>query len=194
MCGEKPSRLRCAASAAGSPPRVRGEGRESDFGVDFRGITPACAGRRCCGSIRGRPSPDHPRVCGEKFSPRHVLLGHQGSPPRVRGEVRGHGRRHGDAGITPACAGRSTSPFKRVWMRKDHPRVCGEKSIISMSSMRFSGSPPRVRGEEDGAYSYLGPTGITPACAGRRTMTDFDLICEQDHPRVCGEKMPWLPL
>ena len=38
-------------------------------------------------------------------------------------------------------------------------------------------------------------TGITPACAGKRSELDTSIIDEKDHPRMCGEKIPgWYSL
>ena len=66
--------------------------------------------------------------------------------------------------------------------------MCGEKSSGFKLGDFLCISPPRVRGEEDGAYSYLGPTGITPACAGRSYKPGETDFSAEDHPRVCGEK------
>ena len=50
-----------------------------------------------------------------------------GSPPRVRGKVFFYVAAIHGFGITPACAGK-----RQIWdcqkgVKKDHPRVCGEK-------------------------------------------------------------------
>ena len=90
--------------------------------------------------------------------------------------------------ITPACAGKRVGPgraFPRGW---DHPRVCGEKSIICWVVVTPIGSPPRVRGKVERGDNKDGCTGITPACAGKSAPLDFLNRTHQDHPRVCGEK------
>ena len=71
----------------------------------------------------------------------------------------------------------------------DHPRVCGEKSIVMMFSVHHLGSPPRVRGKAIVLISSSRENGITPACAGKRFRDDMDKGKSEDHPRVCGEKM-----
>ena len=87
VCGEKLFRSCARMVWVGSPPRVRGEAL---LFFDF------CQQRR-----------DHPRVCGEKPAPRHRRGRRSGSPPRVRGEEHGKAFDEQEAGITPACAGRS---------------------------------------------------------------------------------------
>ena len=131
---------------------------------------------------------DHPRVCGEK--PRCYRLKYctLGSPPRMRGKVVPAPVEVKEAGITPACAGKSLSGVRYPMMPEDHPRVCGEKCRNVLYFSSIEGSPPRVRGKE-ALRSALHPrSGITPACAGKSQVAE---LCPQsvgDHPRVCGEK------
>ena len=66
-------------------------------------------------------------MCGEKtdLEPEDILR--IGSPPRVRGKEVLWRPQPKQAGITPACAGKRSTPAARaIWMQ-DHPRVCGEK-------------------------------------------------------------------
>ena len=53
MCGEKNPLLYVSAVLAGSPPRVRGEGKSAGASIASSRITPACAGR----SRRRSPRP-----------------------------------------------------------------------------------------------------------------------------------------
>ena len=73
-----------------------------------------------------------------------------------------HGR------ITPAYAGKRDSIPQQSSLRRDHPRVCGEKPRIFFMSIRSAGSPPRMR--------------------GKVSAEDFKPQTGGDHPRVCGEK------
>ena len=127
-------------------------------------------------------------MCGEKFATDTYYIPNRGSPPRVRGEVQRQRKKQVKIGITPACAGRSMSaPFARKY-RKDHPRVCGEKLILTLILLLWRGSPPRVRGEGlDFRFRPL-RRRITPACAGRRHSAAGNPRSTEDHPRVCGEK------
>ena len=70
----------------------------------------------------------------------------------------------------------------------DHPRVCGEKGIARDVVTQREGSPPRVRGKENGFGQATGYNRITPACAGKSVRGIRAEAPRGDHPRVCGEK------
>ena len=151
-------------------------------------ITPACAGKRHPKQSLASANRDHPRVCGEKWLRRNCSACSAGSPPRVRGKgyTFGDGRNFG--GITPACAGKRL-PCRGARLRRgDHPRVCGEKMVALQHEKKQSGSPPRVRGKDPLNDQVAVCNGITPACAGKRTVPELCAYTHKDHPRVCGEK------
>ena len=50
----------------------------------------------------------------------------------------------------------------------DHPRMCGEKSLVMRWMSRSMGSPPRVRGKAGYLAIKRMDEGITPAYAGKR--------------------------
>ena len=112
-----------------------------------------------------------------------------GSPPRARGEVIHHIVAIVAIRITPACAGRSSSPLMIAKKWEDHPRVRGEKRGFLELGETVEGSPPRARGEVHDQIAGYSHSGITPACAGRRNISHLRRISTQDHPRVRGEKM-----
>ena len=91
--------------------------------------------------------------------------------------------------ITPACAGRSLSCARATILIWDHPRVCGEKAVQLICRAPCGGSPPRVRGEGEGAALRIKYARITPACAGRSDLNGLAEVVLKDHPRVCGEKL-----
>ena len=66
--------------------------------------------------------------------------------------------------------------------------MCGEKPLQLTQHCRRLGSPPRVRGKVLLGASAILSMGITPACAGKRTMLVGAGMLFKDHPRVCGEK------
>ena len=109
VCGEKKVMNLVLVRPLGSPPRMRGKGDGVPCADWQRGITPACAGKRGIPHAPEVPKRDHPRVCGEKGLCNRPSGHKAGSPPRMRGK--GHGLQHiaPDAGITPACAGKSCS-------------------------------------------------------------------------------------
>ena len=92
-------------------------------------------------------------------------------------------------GITPAYAGKRTSPPYAAPGDQDHPRVCGEKFQVFDLNQCHWGSPPRMRGKDESCIGFLGLLGITPAYAGKSCSTSFFLFSPWDHPRVCGEKI-----
>ena len=130
--------------------------------------SPACAEKSQYRKIPYRPRRDHPRVCGEKPGGAAARRQNVGSPPRVRGKVGRPALPGLDAGITPACAGKSGG---------DRRHRCNAK-----------GSPPRVRGKGLAGVGRAEIPGITPACAGKRSRRPCRSYRSGDHPRVCGEK------
>ena len=164
----------CASSRGpfvlGSPPRARGKVRVFAIDPPAPGITPACAGKSEPSCPRKRRAEDHPRVRGEKLHRLVDAQRKQGSPPRAPGkaQVRLYGLHA--VRITPACAGK-----RRRWPAAgcscwDHPRVRGEKVSVLPMMAHWPGSPPRARGKDFQRVFGVLPEGITPACAGKRTI------------------------
>ena len=127
-------------------------------------------------------------MCGEKTTTRNSSMHPKGSPPRVRGKVPEHDERAAGKGITPACAGKRPQDITLLTVKRDHPRVCGEKESTKTEMLQSIGSPPRVRGKGSCTNSASSNTGITPACAGKRRFAPHCNHPSRDHPRVCGEK------
>ena len=109
----------------------------------------------------------HPRVCGENywFFPTPVFF--VGSSPRVRGKRHTSIESCFDAGLIPACAGKTIFEATISTRFVAHPRVCGENNTIRTSELTGRGSSPRVRGKHraGGAVGVLGR--LIPACAGK---------------------------
>ena len=93
-----------------------------------------------------------------------------------------------EIGITPAYAGKSLCDQLGVQVRRDHPRLCGEKKHRTYIDSKVKGSPPPMRGKASGFRPLLPVTRITPAYAGKRYKPEKRQGCRQDHPRLCGEK------
>ena len=177
---------------SGSPPRVR-EGLVSvRVYAHLNGITPARAGRTVKHWRKYTQSKDHPRSRGkDKMNPRICLIP-QGSPPLAReghSEERFHTK---EAGITPACAGRTAQLLLKPFRRQDHPRMCGKDLIVLIRGDGKLGSPPHVR--EGPSFHYFRKTlsRITPACAGRTHIVKCIWREFQDHPRMCGKDVDFL--
>ena len=54
VCGEKSDAVSVPAFALGSPPRVRGKGRDQGRQTAPGGITPACAGKRLKKALKNK--------------------------------------------------------------------------------------------------------------------------------------------
>ena len=187
LCGEKPRWIRFHLGYLGSPPPMRGKadrtrnkegrnritpayaGKGSSVILDcvISGITPAYAGKRSAAYCFGVRVEDHPRLCGEKFKIAFVIFARSGSPPPMRGkETKKHIEFHVNR-ITPAYAGKSALHSSSGSGGLDHPRLCGEKLLGDCEPAADRGSPPPMRGKEDGMKIRVDLDGITPAYAGK---------------------------
>ena len=168
---------------------MRGKAHRRKRSEHESGITPAYAGKRRTGpAVRDR-SWDHPRVCGEKNACWGVPQTPLGSPPRMRGKAGATRRNQASTRITPAYAGKRVITHDHPSGDQDHPRVCGEKGSRIFPDPADRGSPPRVRGKDPNAATAHNTDGITPACAGKRSLPSEERNPVGDHPRVCGEKV-----
>ena len=131
-------------------------------------ITPAYAGKRHSLFHSTEVEQDHPRLCGEKSRNISQVLIMQGSPPPMRGKVECHLKQFAGNRITPAYAGKRLDFYAFSFSLWDHPRLCGEKLVVSTSNSS------RHR--------------ITPAYAGKRKGHQAYSQVSWDHPRLCGEK------
>ena len=194
VCGEKSKTALSYDSIRGSPPRMRGKGSNFVQIETFAGITPAYAGKRGKPMHAASEMWDHPRVCGEKARTSAPRLPATGSPPRMRGK--GTAPRHlvQCCRITPAYAGKSFNGSFLSFLFEDHPRVCGEKLKRLRKNYEKPGSPPRMRGKDDRRRMSASEQRITPAYAGKSHAGVCGDLVEEDHPRVCGEKMKCLKL
>ena len=174
----------------GSSPRVRGEGVKPLRPSGRKGIIPAGAGKSVKRDSHQAILRDHPRGCGEKSCPLPMLWLMMGSSPRVRGEVFIARANAAPIGIIPAGAGRRAIVNRGGFVGRDHPRGCGEKSIVGVVVGAVEGSSPRVRGEELCPSACQAPFGIIPAGAGRSPGEPRGPPGTRDHPRGCGEKSP----
>ena len=150
-------------------------------------ITPAHAGKTCCGGISIPQSEDHPRACGKDSISFFKVGIAVGSPPRMRERLpRNHWACPG-RGITPAHAGKTFHKRKSRPGRKDHPRTCGKDVFFTSVADGVGGSPPRMRERPGGCFSHTLKDRITPAHAGKTSLGFFAFLHTRDHPRACGK-------
>ena len=71
---------------------------------------------------------------------------------------------------------------------QDHPRTCGEQSIICNIIHSKIGSPPHMRGTVNKKNFGERFEGITPAHAGNSRLRLGSPSSGKDHPRTCGEQ------
>ena len=121
-----------------------------------KGITPAHAGKRNCGS--------------------NDALRTMGSPPHMRGKVRQGRLPSHPRGITPAHAGKRDADVIYFTGGKDHPRTCGEKPIQGHYDTSSVGSPPHMRGKGHRRPKSRGWMRITPAHAGKRLKRSRSIV------------------
>ena len=126
VCGEKLFQSPLLRLPLGSPPRVRGKVSHVQVLQFWAGITPACAGKSVYSYGAEGVGRDHPRMCGEKQAQMDCIQLSLGSPPRVRGKVLCYPLNNQIAGITPACAGKSsiqhlTASLGEFEVQKGHP-------------------------------------------------------------------------
>ena len=151
-CGEHLLISGLSLANQGSSPRMRGAHMITSPACRNWRIIPADAGSTALFRSVRQCAWDHPRGCGE-----HNIVGgmydlKKGSSPRMRGArfrrpLHGPPRR-----IIPADAGSTGRLGAMDVRREDHPRGCGEHSVVVDTPMFYRGSSPRMRGahEDDG--------------------------------------------
>ena len=155
----------------------------------YNRITPAYAGKREPVFFGDGVFQDHPRLCGEKMRRfwRRCIL--QGSPPPMRGKVETWITIIAISRITPAYAGKRSTCVHGIMADADHPRLCGEKKVYPKDSEIILGSPPPMRGKAFVYFTKNVVCRITPAYAGKSFFHEFYNFFNEDHPRLCGEKL-----
>ena len=189
MRGEYLCYLRVSTLILGSPPLARGILKTLTVDINGNGITPACAGNTIPDLSRPSKNGDHPRLRGEYIFSERGIATSTGSPPLARGIQRKSVFNYERAGITPACAGNTTSSLKKTAIPWDHPRLRGEYMLPSSETYVRLGSPPLARGIQRSRMIPRLKIRITPACAGNTKHIHLNMRHMRDHPRLRGEYM-----
>ena len=153
----------------------------------FLRIIPAYAGNTRSHMCMSCVVRDHPRVCGEHRLDSIEKELATGSSPRMRGTLHVVPIAQDRSGIIPAYAGNTIVGEYFVEDNGDHPRVCGEHSLIASVRSLNEGSSPRMRGTQVNVMPHGRPPGIIPAYAGNTSADAGGGAFLRDHPRVCGE-------
>ena len=152
------------------------------------GVTAGDLSRAASLRQRGVGGPAHPRVGGERDI---IWNGNRitgGSSPRGRGTPqRDHS--HGDQRrFIPAWAG-NAGVGTRGWPPTPvHPRVGGERAVLSTDAGGVYGSSPRGRGTRMDQPHDAAPHRFIPAWAGNATSTCATTFPAPVHPRMGGER------
>lgn len=125
---------------------------------------------------------------GEELGGHVVAIGEAESPPHARGRGSSMVWRVKRPRITPACAGKRGRRGHHLLPDQNHPRMHGEEPLISMRPSGTVESPPHARGRVDELRKVVTPTGITPACAGKRVSFSVSQNGSGNHPRMRGEE------
>ena len=168
---------------------MRGKPLFSALGGNNSGITPADAGKTRHAQAETPSGGDHPRGCGENCVRQVPTRSCDGSPPRMRGKPSDYSRKGAVQRITPADAGKTSISFRTKFSAEDHPRGCGENSLLMQGSCDDAGSPPRMRGKPAPATDSRDSVRITPADAGKTKTNQRTAKHDEDHPRGCGENV-----
>ena len=89
--------------------------------------------------------------------------------------------------IIPADAGNTRYHTVMSDQAKDHPRGCGEHTVLKTKALSYKGSSPRMRGTLYRRVRMIQKDRIIPADAGNTFICSFGWVAGWDHPRGCGE-------
>ena len=87
----------------------------------------------------------------------------------------------------PAYAGKTFDLKTRHHQATEHPRVCGENGISSITRIVTSGTSPRMRGKLAAEMFVAAARRNIPAYAGKTHCRQKRHNQGKEHPRVCGE-------
>ncbi len=142
--------------------------KEEFKSVGKKGITPAYTGKSGINFSCRLLGWDHPRIHGEKICRLYEQTFPLGSPPHTRGKVALNQLFLCLLGITPAYTGKSSGACWFYGIREDHPRIHGEKKVVTRHILVSSGSPPHTRGKVSEIAALDRTDRITPAYTGKR--------------------------
>ena len=146
ICGEHYKHRGSITPNPGSSPHMRGtRDAMARLGSDS-GIIPAYAGNTVPVALLHVVPEDHPRICGEHPCNRSKYSFCAGSSPHMRGTLAQCVVGYDFLGIIPAYAGNTYWKLHELYVRRDHPRICGEHLVSDVLFAVDSGSSPHMRG------------------------------------------------
>ncbi len=98
-----------------------------EYGLHYTRIIPTRVGTSNPRRYVQSKVQDHPHACGDKHQYRHERSGHNGSSPRVWGQVHAIEDVRWSEGIIPTRVGTSMIILIKKLIAQDHPHACGDK-------------------------------------------------------------------
>ena len=166
---------------------MRGAREYKPYCSQINGIIPADAGSTRPLKCRSQTVQDHPRGCGEHRVFKVLARLTLGSSPRMRGALCSLLGPIPYPRIIPADAGSTDWVKSRIGKYEDHPRGCGEHTVLPDAKQLKEGSSPRMRGARGQRFCAGCKKRIIPADAGSTRSAPAQGRSSGDHPRGCGE-------
>ena len=126
---------------------------------------------------------------GEDSVSNTVISTTHGSPPHARGRRRRRRLDRRSRGLTPACAGKTSTTRRTPRTSRAHPCMRGEDCEWLSSHLHILGSPPHARGRRRYVIVERNNLGLTPACAGKTDCPATISRRQGAHPRMRGEDL-----
>ena len=172
----------------GSSPHARGTRRYCCSCECIARFIPACAGNASHTDQEEAREAVHPRMRGERVVLRDGLSLLDGSSPHARGTREPvPGGDHPNRFI-PACAGNAHLANFRCRIDTVHPRMRGERTVVSRSTRAAVGSSPHARGTQRHRRLLGLWRRFIPACAGNAVWLNAAPTRPTVHPRMRGER------
>ena len=189
MRGERTGSRKARLTHGGSSPHARGTPTYTYSYLYLLRFIPACAGNACFSRLAALNVTVHPRMRGERVVLRDGLSLLDGSSPHARGTREPvPGGDHPNRFI-PACAGNAHLANFRCRIDTVHPRMRGERTVVSRSTRAAVGSSPHARGTQRHRRLLGLWRRFIPACAGNAVWLNAAPTRPTVHPRMCGERL-----
>ena len=188
MRGERTGSRKARLTHGGSSPHARGTPTYTYSYLYLLRFIPACAGNACFSRLAALNVTVHPRMRGERVVLRDGLSLLDGSSPHARGTREPvPGGDHPNRFI-PACAGNAHLANFRCRIDTVHPRMRGERTVVSRSTRAAVGSSPHARGTQRHRRLLGLWRRFIPACAGNAVWLNAAPTRPTVHPRMRGER------
>ncbi len=172
----------------GSSPHARGTRHQLFHHIGQHRFIPACAGNAAVFLEKTGARLVHPRMRGERAPATLPIEASFGSSPHARGTQPLEPCHSLCRRFIPACAGNAWARARQTARCAVHPRMRGERSMISCAASLASGSSPHARGTPRGPAGRFRCRRFIPACAGNAESHAGPAHPYAVHPRMRGER------